>query len=142
MRPFVLACLLAAALFAGCSSPSSSTSSASTSTTGGNPGFAPPEPETIHLSATGSFAKSLQYSPDEFTVISGGEVTVLFHNDVSDGVTHNWKIDGVATIANTAPGANHETTFTAPQPGTYTYYCSIGTHRASGLEGTMTVAVS
>lgn len=38
--------------------------------------------------------------------------------------------------------ANQNATFAVPAltPGAYTYYCGVGTHRAQGMEGTLTVA--
>lgn len=142
MRALVLAAALL--VLAGCSSPASdSDSSGSTGpASSSNPGFAPPQPQTVHMTASGQFSAGVAFEPNEFTVISGGEVTVLLHNSVKDGVSHNWKVDGVATVPTTSAGASNEVTFTAPAPGTYTFYCSIGSHRAAGLEGTMTVAVA
>ena len=38
-----------------------------------------------------------------------------------------------------APGEQDTVEFTANQSGTFSYYCSVGNHRALGMEGTLTV---
>ena len=43
--------------------------------------------------------------------------------------------EGTETIT----GSSTEATLELDTPGTYTFYCSVGNHRAAGMEGTLTV---
>lgn len=52
---------------------------------------------------------------------------------------HNFVIDDVVDLGGIAPGETKSVTFTVAEPGTYTYYCSVGNHRDLGMEGTLTV---
>jgi plastocyanin len=69
-----------------------------------------------------------------------GNVTIDFTNDAS--IPHNVTVEGngvedEATDTITQSTATLE--LTDLQAGTYTFYCSVGNHRAGGMEGTLTI---
>jgi plastocyanin len=81
--------------------------------------------------------QNFAYSPNTITVNKGDKVKIIFKNT---GGTHDWVLDefNVRTpIIQT--GQTAEVTFTADKAGTFEYYCSIGSHRAMGMVGTLTV---
>ncbi|OGF26934.1 hypothetical protein A2477_04200 [Candidatus Falkowbacteria bacterium RIFOXYC2_FULL_47_12] len=81
--------------------------------------------------------QNFSYAPNTITVNKGDKVKIIFKNI---GGTHNWILDefNVSTpIIQT--GQSAEVTFTADKTGTFEYYCSIGSHRAMGMVGTLTV---
>ena len=77
------------------------------------------------------------YSPDTITVNKGDKVKITLKN--IDGF-HDFKIDeyGVATKQLKSP-AEEVLEFTADKVGSFEYYCSVGTHRAMGMFGTLKV---
>jgi plastocyanin len=69
-----------------------------------------------------------------------GNVTIDFTNDAS--IPHNVTmegsgVDGEATDTITQSTATLE--LADVQPGTYTFFCSVGNHRQGGMEGTLTI---
>ena len=79
----------------------------------------------------------IELSQEEFTA---GSVTIEVTNEGS--ATHDFVVerDGsdVAATDSIAPGSS--TTLTVDlEPGEYVFYCSVGNHRASGMEVTVTV---
>jgi azurin len=117
---------------------------------------------TINIGTDGAMA----FDQTGLTVRTGEQVTLTFTNDST--MQHNWVLvnggDDVATrvdeagiaagppeylpanspdvIAHTRmlnAGENQTITFTAPAPGTYTFFCSFPGHLAGGMKGTLTV---
>jgi uncharacterized cupredoxin-like copper-binding protein len=101
----------------------------------------------------------LRFEPDEFTIPVGEEVTVEL---TSDGVEHDFVIEGVADIAEVGGGDEEEHemedlpeadvevvhadagstatgTVTVNEAGTYEVYCNIPGHREAGMVATLTV---
>jgi plastocyanin len=70
---------------------------------------------------------------------SAGENTVEFDNQSS--TAHDVVIEGDGEdIAETEVITGSTTSTTAElEPGTYTFYCSVDSHREAGMEGTLTV---
>ena len=67
-----------------------------------------------------------------------GETTLDFTND--SPVPHAVEIEGNGIEAETETVTGGKATLTADlKPGTYTFYCPVGVHRADGMEGTLTV---
>ena len=53
---------------------------------------------------------------------------------------HNLAIDELSVLTDTIPaGKSTMTEFTANQTGSFTAYCSVGNHRALGMEGEVEV---
>jgi plastocyanin len=70
---------------------------------------------------------------------SSGEVTIEYTND--SGLQHNVTlegsgVDGEATDTITEGSADLTVNL---EPGEYTFYCSVDSHRGQGMEGTLVV---
>ena len=114
-------------------------------------GASPPPPAAVQTGTTGAAAGGggpvaiaadpdgdLAYQQDSLTV-PAGSVTFEFMNAAS--VPHDFNIeqDG-EDVAGTEVITSDETELTADlEPGTYTFYCSVGNHREEGMEGELTV---
>ncbi len=84
---------------------------------------------------------SFGYSLENITASPGDTITIKLTN--SKG-THNFVIDELEVESDTTQaGEETQVTIEIPQgtePGTeYAFYCSIGNHRAQGMEGTLTI---
>jgi len=80
---------------------------------------------------------SFGYSAAELYVSEGDIVTINLTN--SDGF-HDWVIDEFdAATEKITVGETTSVTFVADKAGTYEYYCSVGSHRAEGMVGTLIV---
>jgi plastocyanin len=66
-----------------------------------------------------------------------GEITIEFTNDAS--IPHNVTLEGVEGGATETITASTASVTVELEPGTYTYFCSVGNHRQGGMEGTLTV---
>ncbi len=77
------------------------------------------------------------FAPSSITVNKGDKVKIIFNNS---GGFHDLKIDefNVAT-AKINGGASETVEFVADKAGSFEYYCSVGTHRAMGMKGTLIV---
>lgn len=82
--------------------------------------------------------ENFAFSPSTMTVKKGDTVQVTFVN--SDGF-HDFVIDEFDGAKSTRikSGEQETITFVADTVGTFTYYCSVGEHRAMGMKGTLTV---
>lgn len=75
------------------------------------------------------------FTPGTITATAGEAITINF-GTVSG--THIFDIDELNVHQSITAGGS--VTFMAPStPGTYTYYCSVGSHRSMGMEGTLVV---
>lgn len=82
-------------------------------------------------------ASTFYFSPSTITVNQGDTVGITVK---SIGGGHDLKIDELAVstrVLNT--GEEQTTTFTADKVGTFVYYCSVDSHRALGMTGTLIV---
>ncbi|PRY48679.1 plastocyanin [Geodermatophilus tzadiensis] len=80
----------------------------------------------------------IELSQDSF---SPGEVTIEVVNE--GNATHDLVVerDGADVVASDSIGPGQSTTVTVTlEAGEYVFYCSIGNHRAMGMETTVTVA--
>lgn len=78
-----------------------------------------------------------KYDVKEMRVREGEVVKIVFIND--EGF-HDWVLDEFdARAEKIGAGKTTEVTFTASKKGTFEYYCSVGTHRAQGMKGTLIV---
>ena len=86
------------------------------------------------FAVTGS---NFSFTPSTITVKKGDRVKITFSN--TSGF-HDFKIDeyGVATKQTQSP-TTEVLEFTADKVGSFEYYCSVGTHRAMGMKGTLIV---
>ncbi len=93
----------------------------------------------------GGGGESVEISETEFALdpadstVAAGAVTLIATNDGS--IDHDLEVEGngVEEVTDTlAPGDSGELALDL-QAGTYELYCSIGDHRAQGMEGELTV---
>ncbi len=93
---------------------------------------------------TGSTVKSFtvngsnyKFAPTTMTVKKGDTVKITF---VSSGSIHDLVVDGYnVRTKELSPGQSQTIQFVANKSGTFEYYCSVGSHRAMGMKGTLTV---
>lgn len=77
------------------------------------------------------------FSQKEIRVKKGDTVTINFESTEGN---HNWTIDAFHAATQTVgPGTKTSVTFVAAESGTFEYYCSIGSHRALGMTGSLIV---
>lgn len=77
------------------------------------------------------------YSMDTIEVNEGDTVTINLTS--SDGF-HDWVVDEFdAATGKIREGETTSVTFVADTAGTYEFYCSVGSHRAQGMVGTLVV---
>jgi|SRR3989344_2198693 len=81
--------------------------------------------------------QNFSFTPSLVTVKYGDRVKITFNNT---GGFHDFKIDefGVAAKQAQSP-ATEVLEFTADKVGSFEYYCSVGSHRAMGMKGTLKV---
>jgi len=81
--------------------------------------------------------KNFSFDPSSITVKKGDKVKITFNN--TQGF-HDFKIDkyGVATKQFNSPGTE-VLEFIAYEAGSFEYYCSVGSHKAMGMKGTLKV---
>ncbi|MFZ6035285.1 MAG: cupredoxin domain-containing protein [Patescibacteria group bacterium] len=80
---------------------------------------------------------NFKFVPDTLTVKKGQKTRLVFKN--MQGM-HDFKVDelGIKTeILKT--GGEQSVEFTADKSGTFEFYCSVGSHRAMGMKGTLVV---
>jgi plastocyanin len=80
---------------------------------------------------------SFAFAPTALTVNKGDTVKITFKNT---GGNHDLKIDEFNAGTKILSSGQEETiTFVANKAGSFEYYCSVGSHRAMGMKGTLTV---
>ena len=79
-----------------------------------------------------------KFLPSSISLTAGEKVKITYKN--TGNVPHNLVIDelGVET-ATIVGGKTASVEVTPTKTGTYTFYCSVGNHRALGMEGMMEV---
>lgn len=78
-----------------------------------------------------------EFDISEITVQEGDTVTINFTS--TEGF-HDWVVDEFdAATAQVSAGNSSSVTFVADAAGTYEFYCSVGSHRAQGMVGTLVV---
>lgn len=81
--------------------------------------------------------QNFSFTPKEISINKGDTVKVTFKN--AEGF-HNFVIDEFNVKTNTIKGGSQEIVqFVADKTGSFQYYCSVGTHRAMGMWGTLKV---
>lgn len=90
--------------------------------------------EVVEITVRGA---NYSFSPNVIRVSQGDRVRVTL---TSDEGFHDFVIDefGAATSRVNA-GETTTVEFVADQAGSFTFYCSVGNHRAMGMEGTLVV---
>jgi uncharacterized cupredoxin-like copper-binding protein len=111
-----------------------------------------PTPKTVDF----NFSNNLVFEPKTFSAETGAQVTLNLNN-ANAGLEHsfvlvpagtdltqsddaiNAQAIGGVNSGKVAPGATQTYTFVAPNPGTYTYVCTVPGHAAAGMVGELTV---
>jgi len=83
-------------------------------------------------------AEEYSFSQESITVKKGQKVKLTLVN--KGRMSHDFVVERMNVTTELAgPGESVTTEFTMNDAGTYTFYCSIGNHRAMGMEGTLIV---
>ena len=78
------------------------------------------------------------FSPASISVKSGEKVKLTFNN--VGNFPHNFTLEGLGVATKTiGAGQSDSIEFTVEEGGTYATFCSVGNHRAQGMEGTLDV---
>jgi plastocyanin len=81
--------------------------------------------------------QSFFFTPNVINVKKGDKVRIIFEN-VSG--LHDFKIDEFGVASKQVKSPYQEILeFTADKTGSFQYYCSVGSHRAMGMFGTLNV---
>lgn len=81
--------------------------------------------------------KNFSFTPSVMEVNKGDKVKITFKNE--DGF-HDLKIDEYNVVTpKLQAGKESVVEFTANKAGSFEYYCSVGSHRAMGMKGTLIV---
>ena len=94
-----------------------------------DPSEAAPDARRIEVTAD-DFA----FEPAEITAEAGEDLLIVL---TSGDMLHDFTIDELDAHVAAGGGETAEGGFTADEPGTYTYYCSVPGHQAAGMEGTL-----
>jgi plastocyanin len=92
------------------------------------------------LKLTASEQGGLKFEPGSLSA-KAGEITITMTNPDGNNLPHDIALegDGVNETGEVVqPGGTSEVKATV-KPGTYTFFCSVGSHRQNGMEGTLTV---
>ncbi len=80
---------------------------------------------------------NFSFSPSTMTVKKGDKVRITFKNIEGN---HDLKIDELGVDSGIIKAGEQKTIeFTATKTGSFEYYCSVGSHRAMGMKGTLKV---
>jgi plastocyanin len=96
----------------------------------------PSNPGRVELTVGTDTGADLKFDPAAVTVPAGATVSLTFENRAS--VPHNLTFSeapSAATSTVVAPGASETVEFTAPDPGTYDFVCTLH----PGMSGTLIV---
>jgi plastocyanin len=148
---FVAALAAAGALTAGCGSDDSSSSGSSGG--GGGYGSQAPAKTTAATAAPAAAASGgrlaikavesngLSFDPKTLKA-KAGTVTIAMDNPSGDSQPHAVSVEGPGGVAASGqiaqPGSTSKVTLKL-KPGKYTFFCPVGSHRAAGMQGTLTV---
>lgn len=83
-------------------------------------------------------AREFSYSEESITVKKGQKVRLTLVN--KGRMSHDFVVEGMNVTTKLAgPGESVTSEFIMHDAGTYNFYCSVGNHRAMGMEGTLIV---
>ena len=83
-------------------------------------------------------ASSFAFGPDEIEAETGEAIAIEL---TSEDIEHDFVIDELDDlhVVGVEAGETKRGGFTAPDAGTYTYYCAVEGHRDAGMEGKLVV---
>jgi plastocyanin len=144
----VTALAAAGALLAGCGGDDGSSSSGG----GGGGAYGGSAPATTTATAAAAApagglalkaveSDGLAFDPKTLSA-KAGSVTITMDNPSGDSQPHAIAVEGPGGVSSAGriaqPGGTSKLTVKLAA-GTYTFYCPVGSHRAAGMEGTLTV---
>lgn len=96
-------------------------------------------------SESGSLVKNVEvvgsefsYTPDALTFSKGDDIRLTFKNEGT--VSHNLAIEGLGLTTRTiAPGSSDTIEFSVDKVGSYDFFCTVDSHQALGMKGTIEV---
>lgn len=92
------------------------------------------EAEVMEASEITVEGSEFKFTPPVISLKAGEKVKLTFKN--TGKLLHNLTINELGVATKTVSGGESDTIeFTANKTGSFTMYCSIGNHRAQGLEG-------
>jgi plastocyanin len=148
----IAALTAAGALIAGCGSDDDSSSGSSA---GGGGGYGSQAPAKTTATTTTDGASSggrlaikavesdgLAFDPTTLKAKAGSVTITMDNPGAGNSQPHAVTVEGPggtdASSEVVEPGSTSEVTLKV-KPGTYTFFCPVGSHRAAGMEGTLTV---
>lgn len=99
-----------------------------------------PSPETVapEVKEVTIVGTEYSFSPSSISVKAGDQVKIVFQN--IGRAPHNLIIEDLGIGTKTIGGEQADIIeFIAPSTGIYTFFCSVGAHRAAGMEGSLKV---
>ena len=94
-----------------------------------------PASQVTEISVSGT---EFSFNPASISVKTGERVKITFQNN--GRAPHNLILEGLDITTKTVGGGQTDIVeFTAPSSGTYTFFCSVPGHRATGMEGNLRV---
>jgi plastocyanin len=142
MKPLLIVSVVGLLAVAGCgSSSSSSSTNSSTGTATGSGGAAAPSGgggggggQQLALSAD---PQQLKFNTNKLSA-KAGKVTITMTNP--SGLQHDIAIKGGVDAKGPVVGQGGKSTVTVTlKPGKYTFYCSVDSHEAAGMNGELDV---
>ena len=96
--------------------------------------------DSSDLKITAEEKSGLSFDKKDLTA-KAGEVTITMDNPGDNGMPHDVAItgNGVEQAGEVVQPGGTSTVKADLKPGTYTFYCSVGSHRKAGMEGTLEV---
>jgi plastocyanin len=82
-------------------------------------------------------ARSYAFAPKDIDVRAGENIAIVLH---SQDQAHDFTIENKGLVVTVDGGNTAKGGFRLTKAGTYTFFCSITGHRASGMEGTITAS--
>jgi plastocyanin len=119
------------------SSSAASTSASSSSSSSASSGTAR---SAIAIAIAADETNGLAFTKKDLSA-KAGKVTIVMTNPGSDSLPHAIAIEGngVAQQGQVVQPGGASKVSADLRPGTYTFYCPVGSHRSAGMEGTLTV---
>jgi plastocyanin len=113
-------------------------STSSTSDTQGSPSATISNEAEAGVNEIKVSVKEFSYNPSVITVNKGERVRITLTND--GAADHNLSIQGIGITTKTiAPGQSDSTEFTPGVLGSFTFFCTVDSHKDLGLTGTLEV---
>ncbi len=81
--------------------------------------------------------KAMRFGQTELRIKAGQEITLQLEN--YDTYAHSFDIDELGLHVEMPANGRVTTQFTAPEPGTYTIYCTVPGHQQAGMIATLVV---